>query len=143
MSSHLFFSSIFFFSQVQFPSSTGSAFGLALLGINKNSYFLRYLYWTWFPFHMLVFTICQTYAVVTPLVSFLGALYFIVIYICTIYQVMIYFPIPEDTGVRRWPKLWRHCTTGLYLSQFLLLGVIILMKGIYQAPFVIALFFLT
>lgn len=103
----------------------------------------EYLYWTWFPFHMLVFTLCQTYAVVTPFVSLLGALYFIIIYICTIYQVMIYFPIPEDTGVRNWPKLWRHCTTGLYLSQFLLLGVIILMKGIYQAPFVIALFLLT
>jgi len=100
---------------------------------------VEYSFWGWVPFHCLIFAICLAYFVVSPVLCLFGCFYFIVCYIETVYQVCVYYKKPKDTGLRQWPLIWNRCVTGLYFSHFILIGVIILKKGIIQAPCIIPL----
>lgn len=103
----------------------------------------------WFPFHkilaqdMLVVVIGVVFAVVSPLVLFPCALFFLFSRVMWTHQHLFVYESCFETGGQFFPKIFRRFVFGLIIAQMTITGQFILKEARQQAYATIFLMFLT
>jgi len=82
---------------------------------------------------ILMFTICVTYAVISPLILVWGCLYFLFAYITFTYQLVYIFKRGNDTGGRNFPAVYGRLNYGMVIGQLVIIAMMVLQEAIPQA----------
>jgi len=95
------------------------------------------------PYHLLIFVIVLSYAVVQPVILPFGMVFFAIGY-CVWKHQYLYVYIPEvESGGAYWSQVFRYLTASLFIGQLTIIGAISLKQGFEQVPVLAPLPFLT
>ncbi|CAM9652095.1 unnamed protein product [Discosporangium mesarthrocarpum] len=95
-----------------------------------------------YPTLLLVLVICLVYAVISPFIMPVGALFFMVAYLVYKYQVLyVYMPQYESGGVF-WLRVYHRVLVGLGAAQLTVIGYVTLRGGYTQAALMVPLPFM-
>jgi len=82
---------------------------------------------------ILMFTICITYAVISPIVLIWGCLYFLFAYITYTYQLIYVYKRGNDTGGSHFPSVFGRLNYGMMIGQFVIIAMMVLQQAIPQS----------
>ncbi|CAI2190942.1 16743_t:CDS:2, partial [Funneliformis geosporum] len=82
---------------------------------------------------ILIFVIIIVYSSLTPIITFFGAIYFFLGYMCYKYLLLYVYFHPYETAGLAWPKIFRRIIIGLYIYQIMMIGYLSLRKYYYFA----------
>jgi len=95
------------------------------------------------PYHLLIFVIVLSYAVVQPVILPFGMAFFAIGYFVWKHQYLyVYIPSVESGGAY-WSQVFRYLTASLFIGQLTVIGAISLKQGYEQVPALVPLPFLT
>merc|ERR1719320_1066763 len=81
----------------------------------------------------MMFTICVTYAVVSPIILIWGLIYFIVAYFTYTYQLIYVFKKSNDTGGATFPAIYGRLNNGMIIGQLVIVAMFVLVDSIVCA----------
>jgi len=97
----------------------------------------------YFGVAILMFTICTTYAVVSPLILVFGAVYFLFGYIIFTYQLVYVYKKGNEHGGRLTPTVYERLNYGMVIGQLVVAAMLILLNALYQAGLLLIVPFIT
>jgi hypothetical protein len=83
--------------------------------------------------NIFMFTICMTYAVVSPIILVWGCLYFLIAYFTYTYQLLFIFERSNDTGGSRFPSVFGRLCNGMIIGQIVIILMLVLVKSMVLA----------
>ncbi|RIA85335.1 hypothetical protein C1645_782146 [Glomus cerebriforme] len=95
------------------------------------------------PPMILIFVIILVYSSLRPIITFFGAIYFILGYMCYKYLLLYVYFHPYETAGLAWPKIFRRIIIGLYIYQLMMIGYLSLREYYYLAASVFPLLICT
>jgi hypothetical protein len=89
------------------------------------------------PSYLFILCIVLTYMTIAPIMTVLGAIYFLVFYVILKYKFLYVFLPSFETGGSFWYGLYDYSMQGLLVSSITMVGYMAVKEGIAQAPFVL------
>lgn len=89
------------------------------------------------PSYLFILCIVLTYMTIAPIMTLLGAIYFIVFYVVLKYKFLYVFLPSFETGGTFWYGLYNYSMRALLVSSITMVGYMAVKEGIAQAPFVL------
>jgi len=83
--------------------------------------------------NIMMFTICVTYAVVSPIILIWGCLYFMVAYFTYTYQLIFVYERSNDTGGSSFPAIYGRLNNGMFLGQLVIISMFVLVDSMSVA----------
>jgi len=80
--------------------------------------------------NIMMFTVCVTYAVVSPLILVWGFCYFAVAYFTYTYQLIYVFKRSNDTGGASFPGIYGRLNNGMIIGQLVIIAMFVLVDSI-------------
>jgi len=115
-------------------------FFLNLMGLYTPGLFM---YDQNFGIGILMFTICTTYAVVSPLILLFGALYFFFAYMVFTYQLVYVYKKGNEYGGRLTPTVYGRLNYGMVIGQLVVTAMLVLLDAVWQSIIFLSLPILT
>jgi len=81
----------------------------------------------------MMFTICVTYAVVSPIILIWGCAYFSVAWFTYTYQLIYVFKRSNDTGGASFPAIYGRLNNGMIIGQLVIIAMFVLLKAMIPA----------
>jgi len=88
---------------------------------------------TAYSVNILMFTICMTYAVVSPVILIWGCFYFLFSYFTYTYQLIFTFKKCNDTGGSSFPSAYGKLCNGMIIAQMVIIGMLVLVDATHLA----------
>jgi hypothetical protein len=85
-----------------------------------------------YPTQFLVITICFTYAIITPVILPVGAIYFFFALLVYKKQALYVYTPTYDSGGLLFPQSVSKTLFALLISQLTFIGYTLIRKGVYQ-----------
>jgi hypothetical protein len=89
------------------------------------------------PSFLFILCIVLTYMTIAPVMTVLGAIYFVLFYVILKYKFLFVFLPSFETGGSFWYGLYDFSMQGLLVSSITMVGYMAVKEGIAQAPFVL------
>lgn len=105
-------------------------FILNLLGMYAPTTFN---YGTEYGVNIMMFTICVTYAVVTPMILIWGFFYFLMAYFTFTYQLIYVYKKSNDTGGSSFPSVYGRLNNGMVIGQLVIIAMLVLVESMVPA----------
>merc|ERR1719357_761703 len=102
-----------------------------------------FTYDEYFAVAILMFSICTTYAVVSPLILVFGAVYFLFGYIIFTYQLVYVYKKGNEHGGRLTPTVYERLNYGMVIGQLVVVAMLVLKNALYQAGILLFVPFIT
>jgi len=83
--------------------------------------------------NILMFTICTTYAVISPLILVWGCFYFFLAYITFTYQLVYVYKRGDETGGLFFPAVYDRLNFGMVIGQVVVIAMLVLKEAYAQA----------
>merc|ERR1719205_244852 len=80
-----------------------------------------------------MFTICTTFAVISPFILIWGALYFFISYFVFTYQLVYCYKKGNDTGGQLFPTVFSKLMIGICIGQVVVIAMFVLKEAAVQA----------
>jgi len=90
-------------------------------------------YGTAYGINIMMFTICVTYAVVSPVILIWGSAYFVVAYFTFTYQLIYVYKRSNDTGGASFPAIYGRLNNGMIIGQLVIIAMFVLVKAMIPA----------
>eukprot|EP00492_Amphilonche_elongata_P005858 TRINITY_DN98_c0_g1_i3.p1 TRINITY_DN98_c0_g1~~TRINITY_DN98_c0_g1_i3.p1 ORF type:complete len:291 (+),score=20.92 TRINITY_DN98_c0_g1_i3:25-873(+) len=96
-------------------------------------------YYIGYPQIIMIFTVCVTYAAISPIILIWGLLYFFLAHIISKHQILYVHKIHRFSQLwKHWPTIYQRLHIGLLIGIVVMVGVFSLKEAIQQIPCLIA-----
>mmetsp|Transcript_20394 Transcript_20394/g.52998 ORF Transcript_20394/g.52998 Transcript_20394/m.52998 type:complete len:803 (+) Transcript_20394:300-2708(+) len=91
------------------------------------------------PQQLVIYLIVLAYAVLHPIISFFGVIYFSIGYMTWKHQLLMLYTTICESGGTNWHRIFKFIMVGVVISQATLIGVVAAKKGVKMGPFLLPL----